>query len=392
MLTRFLREGQWWRASPAEQYWLFQILGWSALTMLTYLSLTLWYNPGQWTPAAHTVLQSILGLIVSHPIRWVALSQWSAPLRRRLAVIAIAVIAAAIIWTALRLTTFTWLTGEKVNAADWGGWFNASVIVYGSWSFCYHALKYYRQWLEEHERLVAAEKAAFEASAKAQEERLKRMETEALFRDSQLRMLKYQLNPHFLFNALNSVTSMVQKNQGSRAMEMLGRIGDFLRMSLEHDETLEHTLRDEIAVIKLYLSIEKARFGDRLLTDFDASEEALDIPVPSFILQPLFENSLKYAVGRSLGPTTITLKAWVSEEWLELELCDTGADSETSRQSDPQSSTGIGLQNVESRLRSSFGDNYRFSINFKNNKGTCVTLAFKIQSVSSADHIPLYAE
>ncbi|MEM7740946.1 MAG: histidine kinase, partial [Pseudomonadota bacterium] len=291
MLTRFLQEGQWWRASPAKQYWLFQTIGWSALAMLTYLSLTLWYNPGQWTPAAHTVLQSVLGLMVSHPLRWVAQTQWSAPLSRRMMLIALAVIVAALVWTALRLTTFTWLTGERVDAADWGGWFNASVIVYGSWSFCYHALKYYRQWLEEHERLLKAEKAALAASAKAQEETLKRLETESLFRESQLRMLKYQLNPHFLFNALNSVTAMVRRHDSAKAIEMLGRIGDFLRTSLEQDDALQHPLRDELAVSELYLSIEKARFGDRLLTDFEASEEALDVPVPSFILQPLFENA-----------------------------------------------------------------------------------------------------
>ncbi|MEM6912717.1 MAG: histidine kinase [Pseudomonadota bacterium] len=391
MLTRFLQEGQWWRASPAKQYWLFQTIGWSALAMLTYLSLTLWYNPGQWTPAAHTVLQSVLGLMVSHPLRWVAQTQWSAPLSRRMMLIALAVIVAALVWTALRLTTFTWLTGERVDAADWGGWFNASVIVYGSWSFCYHALKYYRQWLEEHERLLKAEKAALAASAKAQEETLKRLETESLFRESQLRMLKYQLNPHFLFNALNSVTAMVRKHDSAKAIEMLGRVGDFLRTSLEQDDALQHPLRDELAVSELYLSIEKARFGDRLLTDFEASEEALDVPVPSFILQPLFENALKYAVGQSLEPTTVRLLAWIDEGWLEIRLSDTGAAGHEPSY-DKKASTGIGLQNVEARLKSSYGQDYRFALEQNKPRGACVSLAFKASVPTPPLRTPEIAE
>lgn len=376
MLTRFLDQRQWRHTSRSEQYWFCQILGWSALTMLSYLSLTLWYNPGQWTHAIHTVLQSVLGLLVSHPLRWVASSQWTAPLARRIAVNSAAIIVAGIAWTALRLTTFAWLTGERVSAADWGGWLNASLIVYGSWAFCYHALKYYRQWLEERDRAHHAQQAALQARATAQEEMLKRLEAETQYKEAQLRMLKYQLSPHFLFNALNSVTAMVRKGDGDSATVMLARIADFLRIALEHDDDLQHTLDEEIEIMELYLAIEKARFGDRLQTAFDVTDEARRADVPSFLLQPLFENALKYAVGRSLEPTLVTLDAWIEGGRVEIRLGDTGPEAGPAGHHPGTTSMGIGLTNVENRLRSSFGSDFRFELAEKRPSGTTVALSF----------------
>ncbi|GGD07583.1 sensor histidine kinase [Aquisalinus flavus] len=364
-------------ASPGHQYWLFQIAGWSAMTMLSYFSLTLWYNPGQWTPAFHTILQSILGLLVSHPLRWIASAAWEKPLVSRILINVGAILGASLAWTFLRLITFQWLTAEIVNPKDYGGWLFASVIVFGSWIFCYHALKYYRQLMEQRELAIAAQRDVLEAKSLAQEESVKRLTAESLYREARLRMLKYQINPHFLFNALNSVTLLVRKGEADNAAQMLSRIADFLRVSLEHNDELEHTLAEEIDVLDLYLSIEKLRFGDRLQTEFSLTSEAERFIVPSFLLQPLFENAMKYAVGRSLKPTRITLEGRVENGWLELCIADTGPGIDFAKTGDDERSTGIGLRNVEQRLRSSYRDNFRFDLAPNHPHGLKINLAIK---------------
>jgi hypothetical protein len=326
------------------QYWLAQVIGWAALALLSYLSLTLWYNPGELIPAVHTVLQSALGLLVSHPLRFVARWAWSKKLAYRLAINAAGVALAALAWTALRLKTFTWLTGERVNPGDWGGWMFASVMVFGSWLFCYHAVKFYRQSIEQRER--------------AQKEQLKRFEAEALFQEAKLRMLKYQLNPHFLFNALNSVAARVHKGDQSSAALMLTRISGFLRLSLEQDDRLQHELADEEEMVRLYLEIEEARFGDRLRTKFEIDEDAFHAIVPTLLLQPLVENAIKHGVGRSLEPTSIYIGARKDRTRLLIEVTNTGSNAQIAHGRRDADREGIGLKNVEERLRSTFEDDY----------------------------------
>ncbi|WOI52663.1 sensor histidine kinase [Parvularcula sp. LCG005] len=368
------------QSSTTRQYWLFQIAGWSTMTLLSYVSLTLWYNPGQWMHALHTVLQCVFGLFVSHPLRYLAQRAWNLPLKKRILTNGIGIIFASLLWTSLRLLSFEWLTGQKVPPADYGGWLFASVIVYGSWIFCYHALKYSRQLVIQRELATSAQNAVLEAKNRAQEESMKRLTAESLYREARLRMLKYQINPHFLFNALNSVSAMVRKGEGDSATTMLSRIAEFLRITLEHDDELEHVLDEEIEVLDLYLSIEKARFEDRLQTDFRLSDAARQCYVPSFLLQPLFENAMKYAVGRSLKPTLISLEAWVEDGQMEIRVADTGPDVNGAAGTVEHPSMGIGLRNVEQRLRSSYGDNYRFDLAPNTPQGLMVSISVAARS------------
>lgn len=375
-----------------RQFWTLQIAGWTAMSVLSYLSLTLWYNPGQLAPFLHTILQSVIGIFVSYPLRWVGSSAWNMPPLPRVLVNAAGVAAASVVWTILRIYSFTWLTGEEIPLSDWGGWMFASVIVFGSWNFCYHALKYYRHFLTEHQLAVEAQNAALRANEVAHRETLRRLEAEKLFQDTQLRMLKYQLNPHFLFNALNSVSSLVRKGEAAAATDMLARIGDFLRMTLDHSEEFQHTLADELETLDLYLGIEKVRFRDRLKTVFEIDDKALDLEVPSLLLQPIFENSIKFGVSRTLSPTTISLKANVREDRLFLTICDDGAGSDMSEKAgeatDPQ---GIGLLNVRGRLQSAYGEDFLFEAARTEPCGFRVEIAFPASKLSTT-HGPRQAE
>ncbi|MEM9838948.1 MAG: histidine kinase [Pseudomonadota bacterium] len=357
-----------------NQYWLFQVGGWMAFAALSYFSLTIWYNPGQLTPAFHTFLQSVMGIGVSHPLRAVARRAWDRPAVQRIAYNVIAVVIASLLWTALRLVTFVELTGEIIFAEDWGGWIFGSVIVFSAWTVSYHALVYYRQWTEQKEKAVAAEREAMEAREKVREERVKRFEAEKLSQAAELRMLKYQLKPHFLFNALNSVSALVQSERKDDASKMLARIGDFLRLSLEQDDALVHTLEDEMTMIGLYLDIERARFGERLKTTFEISDEAAFASVPKLLIQPIIENVMKHVVSRTLDQVAITIRARIDGSILVLDVEDSGADGK--EDSAETASLGIGLSNVSDRLASMYADQQSFSMEPTEAGGTRVRLIF----------------
>lgn len=343
-----------------RQYWTFQFAGWGAMALLSYLSLTVWYNPGQLAPILHTLLQSLLGVVVSHPLRWIATKSWQESFELRALLNGAAVIAASLVWTGMRITTFTWLTGEVIPFQDWGGWAFASVIVFGAWSFCYHAIKYYRLSSEQRRLAAEAQTAALRAQTQAQHESFKRLEAEKLFKETQLRMLKYQLNPHFFLNALNSVSALVMRGDKQGAMEMLARIGDFLRVSLDDPEEVQHTLDEELEALSLYLSIEKVRFGERLQTRFDIDDAARGILLPNLLLQPIFENAVKFAVSEKREPTKIALSAVVEQGDLILRIIDDGPGIGTDDNTTDK--MGIGLANVRQRLESTFGNRFEFSL------------------------------
>jgi len=355
--------GTYTRVDPVANlpgYWVFQIAGWLAFALLSILSLNVWYNPGELAPALHSVVQSLIGIFISHPLRAVARRTWNIPSLPRIAINAAAILAASQIWTVLRLIAFTNMTGLPIGAEDWGGWIFGSLTVFGSWAFCYHAIKYYRQWLEAHELSIKAQNATLAAEALAERENAKRLQAEGLAHEAKLRMLNYQLNPHFLFNALNSVTALVKRDDQDGAVEMLSRISEFLRASLEESETFQHQLRDEIEIIEHYLAIEKVRFGDRLDVVFDISNAAADVEIPSLLLQPLIENNIKHAVGKSLSRTTIRIKASVEDGRLCINLSDSGAHDVRKKPATTTPSPGIGLKNVEERLQSVYGEDYDF--------------------------------
>ncbi|MFN3214775.1 MAG: sensor histidine kinase [Henriciella sp.] len=365
------------RSPLISQYWAFQLGGWAALTIFNTLSLNIWYTPGQFAPLVHSVLQSIAGMFLSHPIRLVARSVWQRNFAPRLIIVGSAVLAAAAAWTAWRITTFTFLTGETIYFSDWGGWINVSVIVFVAWAVSYHAFRYYRQSIEQRRIAAEAQALTLAAQAKAQSESMKRLEAESLFRESQLRMLKYQLNPHFFLNALNSVSALVQRNKKDDAMEMLARIGDFLRLSLNDDVQMLHSLEEELDAIDSYLGIEKIRFGDRLITEFEVEPDLLNLQLPILLLQPLFENSIKHAVGKRMDPTVLTFQAIKRTGGVELTLSDNGpglSDLESSNGSD---SPHLGLTNVEQRLKAAFGDKAHLELRNSDQGGVKVQITLK---------------
>ncbi len=171
---------------------------------------------------------------------------------------------------------------------------------------------------------------------------------------AELRSLRYQVNPHFLFNTLNSLSALVLTSKTEAAERMIQLISRFYRRSLTDDPTSDVPLAEEIALQKLYLDIEAVRFPMRLLANYEIPAELEDVLIPGMILQPLVENSVKHAVAPSSGQVTITLAAREEYDRLVVTVSDNGQGA--IRQDETRPGFGIGLTNVRERLEARFGD------------------------------------
>ncbi|MEN9718616.1 MAG: hypothetical protein RIQ99_1494, partial [Pseudomonadota bacterium] len=169
---------------------------------------------------------------------------------------------------------------------------------------------------------------------------------------AELRSLRYQVNPHFLFNTLNSLSALVLTGKAAAAEQMIQTLSNFYRRSLAGDPTGDVSLEQEIALQQLYLEIETVRFPRRLKVRVDLPAALAEARVPGMILQPLVENSVKYAVAPLARAVTITIVAAEHHDWLVLEVCDDGPGI-----SEPAGSGfGIGLANVRDRLAARYGN------------------------------------
>lgn len=176
---------------------------------------------------------------------------------------------------------------------------------------------------------------------------------------AQLAMLRYQLNPHFLFNTLNSISTLVLLKQTERANAMLSRLSSFLRYTLANEPTAHVTVAQEVETLKLYLEIEKMRFEDRLRPVWEIDPRAERARLPSLLLQPLVENAIKYAVTPQEEGAEIAVRVRLAGERVQIGVSDSGPGFHDSR-SAPSLSTGVGLANIRERLVQAYGPDHHF--------------------------------
>lgn len=175
------------------------------------------------------------------------------------------------------------------------------------------------------------------------------VELQNLLKQAELDALKFQLNPHFIFNSLNSISSLTLMDN-MKAHEMVIKLSEFLRGSLGSENQELHTLEDELAQMKRYLDIERVRFGDRLELKEEIEPQCLKKKVPNLILQPLYENAIKYGIYEQLDNVVIKTKVYCDGDKLNI-LITNNYDSE----SVPQKGKGIGLKNIRNRLDLIYG-------------------------------------
>jgi len=196
-----------------------------------------------------------------------------------------------------------------------------------------------------------------------EEQRVQLLRLESQASSAQLAMLRYQLNPHFLFNTLNSISTLVLLKQTDRANAMLSRLSSFLRYTLVSEPEGEMTVAQEVETLKLYLDIEKMRFEERLRASFDIEPAVVQATMPSLLLQPLVENAVKYAVTPQEEGADIAVSVRRVGDRVNIRVSDTGPGSNLSEaMARATVSTGVGLANIRDRLAQAYGTDHRFDI------------------------------
>lgn len=341
-------------SSRTAQFWVFQFIFWIGLAVVTFFSLTLWYGTFEWSHVMHILMQALLGMFFTLPLRRIFSYLWDTPPLQRIAISLLAAAIAASIWTAARMATFIWLTRDQGLWADFGGWYFGGFFIFLCWTAVYYVIRYYQlMGIEISKRQ--------QASAILKTEQLKRLQAESAAKEAQLKMLRYQLNPHFLYNTLNSIYALIRLKDSATAMQMTQQLSKFLRYSLDSDPGQLIPLEQEIEALQLFLNIEQTRFSDRLSVEFDIDDNTKNIMIPSLLLQPLVENAIKYAIAPSEEGGTIRIVASLSGQQLYLEVSDNGPGIECNDAELP-AGRGVGLVNTRERIRTLYGDDSFFEL------------------------------
>jgi hypothetical protein len=230
-----------------------------------------------------------------------------------------------------------------------------SSFVLFMWCSLYFSIKQWQQSSREKERLLRADSEV---------------------REARLLALRYQLNPHFLFNSLNAVSTLVLEGNAPAATRMLAQIGDLLRTSLNSEVTAEVPLSEELAFTEGYLAIEQTRLGDRLKVDMAIPLETRDALVPSMLMQPLVENAVRYGVAPLIEGGWIAIKSALDADRLRIVIGNSGGRGGGKQN---KNGNGIGLGNTAQRLKTLYGTDYEFSLVWPETGGCEVVLELPLR-------------
>jgi|GEM_PF-76788 len=320
------------------------------MTLITLRALVL-QMPDFWDAMARRSIAATFGAAITFLV-YLAMRRTAAwSLRGKAVTAALLCLPAALAFTSVNYTLFYLLKPLDPDKLDpmWRGMgelemaFRSIVetalswyFLFAAWAALYVAMSYATQ-------LRAADRRAAMLERQAQ--------------DAQLRALRYQINPHFLFNTLNSLSSLVLTQRTDTAERMIMNLSTFFRTTLSADPTADVSLEEEIKLQRLYLDIEQIRFPDRLKVEVDVPEPLLSARVPVLLLQPVVENAVKYGVARSRTPVTIRVSAYEEAGRLHIKVKDDGEVPAEAADGDEggNASTGVGMRNVCDRLVARYG-------------------------------------
>lgn len=285
-----------------------------------------------------------VGILLSFGIGQV--HQWSSGrgIGERLAIAAVAALGGAILHAGANFLIFHLFMPER------------SVVQVTLATYAFGTLQWFWAYAALSALLLAA---VYAAELTQRERRMAQLQREA--HAAHLRALRYQLNPHFMFNTLNSIASLVSAREVETAEQMVENLSDFLRAGLAIDPNDDIPLSREIELQSLYLAIEQVRFPDRLAVAIDVPNALADAPVPSLIVQPLVENAVRHAVATSTTPVTIRIAATPEGGAMRLVVSDSGGNGGAGRVAGAGRGTGVGLANVRERLRARYGSDGGFT-------------------------------
>lgn len=322
------------------QFWGLQFLGWAGWVSLFFIRDVYWGQPFE--RIFLLVVDAAAGYALTTALRYFYHAIWDKPVAVRIVGILAGSYLVAAIWQPVKnYAQFSFYDDfraveEYGNLAYFNGLFGYSYFLILGWSGLYFGLKFYRLLQEEQQRSVKAESMAHEA---------------------QLRMLRYQLNPHFLFNTLNAISTLILEKNTLVANEMVSKLSNFLRYSLDKDPMQKVDLDHEISTMKLYLEIEQVRFEERLKVEISMTDDAAKALVPSLILQPLVENAIKYAIASRVDGGTISIIAKKYAGDLVIDVIDDGPGLDIKPGEIPAFG-GVGIANTRERLNELYGDRH----------------------------------
>ncbi|HWS54174.1 MAG TPA: histidine kinase [Pyrinomonadaceae bacterium] len=215
--------------------------------------------------------------------------------------------------------------------------------------------------------------SAFRYYKRSREGELRASQLEAQLSRAQLQALKMQLQPHFLFNTLHSISALVHRDPDC-ADRMIARLGDFLRLTLENSGAQEVSLQKELEFLRCYLEIERVRFRDRLTTRMDIDPRTLDTPVPNLILQPIVENALRHGIAPRSSPGRIEISTKRDNDSLRIQVKDNGPGLPAISKPNGRFREGVGLANTRARLARLYGGSHRLELANAPEGGLVVTL------------------
>ncbi|KAA1194074.1 sensor histidine kinase [Pseudohalioglobus sediminis] len=330
-----------------QLFWLLQLAGWSGWAMSFYLGVIMWGRPPEMYYLYLPFIATI-GMLLTLVLRALYRHMWEMEITRRIVAIVAGSYAAGLVWMAVRGTVFYHFYPEQRKVTEQHGmellsYFDGAISAFWVmlvWSALYFGIKNYMLAQEEKERGLKAVSMAHEA---------------------QLKMLRYQLNPHFLFNTLNAISTLILDRDNELANVMVTRLSRFLRYTLDNDPMQKVSVTEEMEALRLYLDIEKVRFDERLQLHFDVDEAVSDALMPSLLLQPLVENAIKYAIAQAINGGRIAVSAQQQGQRLHLQVADDGPGIELNGKS-PAKSGGVGLVNCRERLKEIYGEQQSFEL------------------------------
>ncbi|GAC34194.1 sensor histidine kinase [Paraglaciecola polaris] len=369
-------------ADVKPQFWLLHILGWAfyvVIFTIEYAAFNTYTAKTHYLILLPLLFSGLVGGLLTWPLRGIY-RQFSKgnPLQVLLIIITMSLLVASI-WTPIKnlllmyffdhVTLLDLYLGNQPQDFYFGELFltiTYSFFMIMVWSCLYFGINYHFKLLRE-----------------------KHLHLEALRLShiAQIKMLRYQINPHFLFNTLNAISTLVLRGDKSKANNMLARLATFLRFSLDNDPEQKIHLCDEIKALMLYLEIEKTRFADRLEVKFTVQPEAERLLVPGLLLQPLVENSIKYAIAQMEAGGIIEVSAQIYNNLLHLTVTDNGPNSDsipttTAQLLEKSQRGGVGLKNVVERLNVLYTNNHQFAITQGTNRGCVVNIVLPMETIA----------
>ena len=351
------------RNRPGSAFWILHVFGW-----LAYMgSAAIISYRGGWTDISRLLvlmLPFIGGFLTCIPLRYFNKKTrfHERPLKQAMLTAMAASFIGTNLWLGIDLVISLFVPHPQEPQMPFSQVYVSYLLNGGTpllgWTSLYFGIKIRREWKQQERRTEQAN---------------------SLAQTAQLQMLRHQLNPHFLFNSMNSIRALIDEDE-AKAREMITELSEFLRYSLVSKSYSDVPLKEEMEAIRHYLAIQKKRYEDKLEVLCDIEPEADEFPVLSFLIHPLVENAIKYGMRTSPMPLIIHLNAIVRDGVLRMEVSNTGKWIEPAGDRDKAGAgTGTGLENVRRRLDNAFPNRYRFDI-FEKEDGVQVQLELRASS------------